>query len=49
MLTEDELSVSLLDGRRVSVPLVWYPRLSHATQADREAYELIEMLPFRAQ
>ncbi|MGZ0656784.1 hypothetical protein ACWPKS_14355 [Coraliomargarita sp. W4R72] len=35
MLTEDELSVSLVDGRRGSVPLIWYPRRFHATQADR--------------
>lgn len=40
-VTEDELTVSLVDGRRVSVPLVWYPRLSHATQIEREKYELI--------
>ena len=33
-VTEDELMVSLVDGRRVSVPLVWYPRLSHATQIE---------------
>ena len=40
-VTEDELMVSLVDGRRVSVPLVWYPRLSHATQIEREKYDLI--------
>ena len=40
-VTEDELTVSLVDGRRVSVPLVWYPRLSHATQKERETYELM--------
>lgn len=41
VVTEDELSVSLVDGRRISVPLGWYPRLSHATQQEREKYELI--------
>jgi hypothetical protein len=41
VVTEDELTISLLDGRRISVPLVWYPRLSHATQMEREKYELI--------
>ena len=41
VVTEDELTVSLVDGRRISVPLVWYPRLSHATQIEREKYELI--------
>ncbi|MCD8481851.1 MAG: DUF2442 domain-containing protein [Verrucomicrobia bacterium] len=40
-VTEDELTVSLVDGRRISVPLVWYPRLSHATQSERENFELI--------
>ncbi len=29
--TEDELSVRLMDGRTISVPLVWYPRLLNAT------------------
>ena len=41
VVTEDELSVSLVDGRRVSVPLAWYPRLSHATPIEREKCELI--------
>jgi hypothetical protein len=27
----DSLSVSLKDGRTISVPLAWYPRLLHAT------------------
>lgn len=26
-VTDDELSVRLMDGRTISVPLVWYPRL----------------------
>ncbi len=28
---EDTLSVDLMDGRTIIVPLVWYPRLDHAT------------------
>jgi Protein of unknown function (DUF2442) len=28
----DSLSVSLMDGRAISVPLAWYPRLLHASQ-----------------
>ena len=40
-VSEDELTISLVDGRRVSVPLLWYPRLSHATRIEREKYELI--------
>jgi hypothetical protein len=37
--TEDILSVDLLDGRTITVPLVWYPRLLHATQEQRENWE----------
>ena len=39
-VTEDELIVSIADGRRVSVPFVWYPRLLHATPAQRARWEL---------
>jgi len=39
--TEDEIVVDLSDGRRVSVPLVWFPRLLHATPAQRSRFELI--------
>lgn len=34
--TEDVLSVQLMDGRTISVPLVWYPRLLNATKQQRE-------------
>ena len=30
--TSDSLSVALMDGRTISVPLAWYPRLLHASQ-----------------
>jgi hypothetical protein len=33
--TEDALVVDLMDGRTLSVPLVWYPRLRSATLAQR--------------
>ena len=33
--TDDTLSVDLIDGRTITVPLVWYPRLLHATQEQR--------------
>jgi hypothetical protein len=33
--TKDVLVVDLLDGRTISVPLVWYPRLLSATPAQR--------------
>ena len=29
--TEDTLSVDLMDGRTITVPLAWYPSLQHAT------------------
>lgn len=38
--TDDFLTVSLKDGRIISVPLVWYPRLSNATNSQREKWEL---------
>ncbi len=40
-VTDDELIVSLVDGRRISVPLAWYPRLLHGTADERNHYELI--------
>lgn len=38
---EDELRVSLTDGRCLSVPLAWFPRLAHALPADLSNYELL--------
>ena len=35
------LAVGLSDGRTASVPLAWYPRLLHATRAERENRRLI--------
>jgi len=40
-ITDDELSVVLADGRRVSVPLTWFPRLLHATPVQRQLFELL--------
>lgn len=37
----DELRVSLTDGRWLSVPIAWFPRLAHATLAERANYELL--------
>jgi len=34
-ITEDTLSVDLEDGRTVSVPIGWFPRLAHGTPAER--------------
>ena len=39
--TDDELRVVLTDGRKLSVPLVWFPRLLAATPAQRADWRLI--------
>ena len=38
--TDDELCVGLMDGRTITVPLAWYPRLADATAAQRANWEL---------
>ncbi len=38
---EHELLVDLVDGRRISVPLAWFPRLLHASVQQRNEFELI--------
>jgi hypothetical protein len=40
-VTNDTLTVELSDGRGLSVPLDWFPRLVHATQAERKRWRLI--------
>jgi hypothetical protein len=40
-VTEDELIVVLADGRRVGVPLAWFPRLLRATTAQRGNFEIL--------
>jgi Protein of unknown function (DUF2442) len=40
-INEDELTVSLADGRRIAVPLAWFPRLLHATRGQRQNFELL--------
>jgi hypothetical protein len=39
--TNAELTVVLADGRSLSVPLKWFPRLLHATEDQRSNYELL--------
>ena len=34
-ITEDTLSLDLDDGRTISAPIEWYPRLVHATPEER--------------
>ncbi len=38
--TEDSLSVDLMDGRTITVPIAWYPRLLHATPEQRKKWEI---------
>lgn len=40
-ITDDSLNIDLSDGRTISVPLGWYPRLLHGSQAERENWRLI--------
>ena len=40
-ISADTLTVDLVDGRTISVPLAWYPRLLHATRRERTAYRLV--------
>jgi Protein of unknown function (DUF2442) len=40
-VTDDTLVVDLVDGRTVSVPLSWYPRLAYGTPAERSKWRLI--------
>ena len=39
-ITADELSVALMDGRTITVPLAWYPRLADATPEQRAHWEI---------
>lgn len=41
VVTDDSLTVDLNDGRSISVPLAWYPRLLHGTPAERNNCRLI--------
>ena len=38
---DDNLTVDLADGRRVTVPLAWFPRLLHASPGERRNWRLI--------
>ena len=40
-VTNDTLMTDLSDGRTISVPLAWYPRLAHATPAEKRNWRLI--------
>jgi len=40
-VSDDTLSVDLRDGRSISVPIDWFPRLVHATPQERERWRWI--------
>lgn len=39
-VTDATVDVELKDGRSLSVPISWYPRLEHATKAERDNWTL---------
>lgn len=39
-VSQSTLEVDLMDGRTISVPLAWYPRLVHAKKSQRERWEI---------
>jgi len=39
---EDTLSIGLADGRTLSVPVAWYPRLARGTPAERKNCRLVD-------
>ncbi len=41
VMSEDSLTVDLMDGRTITVPLAWYPRLWHGTPEERSDFEII--------
>jgi hypothetical protein len=40
-VSDDSLIVDLVDGRTITAPLTWFPRLLHGTHAERSAWRLI--------
>lgn len=39
-VTDDTLTVDLEDGRTISIPVGWYPRLAYGTPEERDNYEI---------
>lgn len=40
-VTDDAVTIDLVDGRTLSVPIAWYPRLAHGTSAERANWRLV--------
>ncbi len=41
IVSDEALTVDLVDGRTIIVPLAWYPRLWHGTPAERGHFEIL--------
>src|SRR5215203_1211963 len=41
VFSDASMTVQLDDGRSLSIPLTWYPRLLHGNSADRDKFELV--------
>ena len=39
-VSDDSLTVDLMDGRTIIAPLMWYPRLWHGTPQERDNWEM---------
>ncbi|WP_172812344.1 DUF2442 domain-containing protein [Chloroflexus islandicus] len=39
-ISDDTLTVDLEDGRTISVPIAWYPRLAYGTPAERSNFQI---------
>lgn len=40
-ITDEKLIVELADGRGISIPLAWYPRLLHGSSQERQNWQLL--------
>lgn len=40
IMTDDTLALDLEDGRTISIPIGWYPRLAHGTPAERAHFQI---------
>jgi hypothetical protein len=40
-VTDEELIVDLADGRTISVPILWFPRLAYGTPAERNNFQIL--------
>ena len=40
-VSDEKLTVDLADGRSLSIPLAWYPRLMHASPRERQNWQIL--------